>query len=164
MFGNKKEGNKASKNTPTATSSTINFLVKGTEIEGDVDAKSDIRIDGSIIGNLKCAAKVIIGAEGKVDGSIVCENAIIEGHFNGDITVSGLLSVKENAVLTGNVATNKLEVTPGAQFNGSCSMGNNAQKAIANGQARRKSATTRELNPKAAAENGKAAKLEKEAS
>ena len=164
MFSNKKDNNKEAKST-TNMHGTHNILGKGTEIEGKVTAKSDVRIDGTIVGHLTCSAKVIIGVQGKVKGEISCENAIIEGAFEGDIRVKGLLTLQETAVVTGNVITNKLSITAGAKFNGTCSMGSNAKKVSnPNGQANRKTAATRNFKPKAAAENGNMAQLEKEAS
>ncbi len=124
MFGSKKtEDNKtlSSPNNPNA----LNSLVKGTVIEGNIVAESDIRIDGTIKGNLICNAKVIIGPTGYIEGEIKCVNAIIEGKFEGTLRVSELLHVKETADVNGDIKTNKLMVQPGALFNVACNMTEN---------------------------------------
>ena len=76
----------SSKSSPSPSPSgghSLNSIVEGTNIEGTVNANSDIRVDGAIKGKLFCDAKVIIGPTGKVDGEIRCENAVIEGKFEG---------------------------------------------------------------------------------
>jgi cytoskeletal protein CcmA (bactofilin family) len=124
MFNNKKEVTQ-SKNSiiPTTTSHSLNTLVKGTIVEGTVKSESDIRIDGIIKGSLNCNAKVIIGPSGFIEGEVRCANAVIEGKFEGSLHVTELLNVRENAVVSGDVRTNKLIVQSGAVFNVDCKMG-----------------------------------------
>jgi len=125
MFGNKKDEGKT-KNTGLITpsgSNSLNSLVKGTTIEGTVRSESDIRIDGTIKGKLFCEAKIIIGPTGKVEGEINCSNAVIEGGFDGTIQVKDTLLIKEKAIITGDVTTDKLIVSSGAVFNVNCNMG-----------------------------------------
>jgi len=127
MFGNNNKTNTKSKptNSPGSTgSSGINTLVGGTNIEGTITAQNDIRIDGTVEGILKCSGKLIIGPDGTVDGEATCKNAVIEGKFEGILSVSEVLDVRENANVTGNIKTGKLLVQTGAVFNGNCDMGN----------------------------------------
>jgi cytoskeletal protein CcmA (bactofilin family) len=107
----------------------LNSLVKGTKVEGSISSDNDIRIDGTIVGTLNCKAKVIIGPTGVIEGDIKCENAVIEGRFEGNINVAQLLTVKETAEVHGDVNTNKLLVQSGAVFNVTCRMGANRSKA-----------------------------------
>ena len=127
MFGSKKnEATPASNNKssgPSSTSNALNSLVKGTKVEGTVSSESDIRIDGIIVGTLICKAKVIIGPTGAVEGDVQCENAVIEGRFEGNLKVNQLLTVKDTAEVHGDVNTNKLLVQSGATFNVTCRMG-----------------------------------------
>lgn len=127
MFGNK-ETKKDSQNMSKSSSSpsgsnSSNSLVAGTQLEGTVKADNDFRIDGTLKGNLICKGKVIIGPSGFVDGEIDCVNALVEGKFNGHLKVKELLSVKDNAKITGEIVTDKLVVQSGAIFNVKCQMG-----------------------------------------
>lgn len=129
MFGsnNSKEATSKSKaGTPSSPSSTsthsLNSLVLGTSVEGTIKADSDIRIDGSIKGKLFCDAKVIIGPTGVVEGEVKCQNAVIEGKFEGVLHVTELLNVRETAQISGDVTTGKLIIQSGAVFNVTCSM------------------------------------------
>ncbi|MDF1696536.1 MAG: polymer-forming cytoskeletal protein [Saprospiraceae bacterium] len=133
MFKNKSKENGSSSSSSSSSSSTsgsTNSIVSGTRIEGTINANSDIRIDGSLKGTLDCKGRVIIGPEGKVEGEINCQNAVVEGSFQGKINVKELLNVRENANIQGEVTTDKLLVQPGAIYNVSCSMGGQTIKAF----------------------------------
>ena len=127
MFGSKKETPASNKKTTVSSgsSNSLNSLVKGTKIEGTITSENDIRIDGIIEGTLTCKAKVIIGPTGVIKGDVKCENAVIEGRFEGNLSVTQLLTVKEAAEVHGDVITNKLLVQSGATFNVTCRMGDN---------------------------------------
>jgi len=98
--------------------------VLGTNIEGTVHAEKDIRIDGTMKGTLICKGKVIIGPTGTIIGDVQCENAVIEGTFDGILSVGEVLHVKETAKIEGDISTQKLIVQPGSIFNVKCKMGN----------------------------------------
>jgi cytoskeletal protein CcmA (bactofilin family) len=102
----------------------FNTLALGTVIEGNVRSASDIRVDGSIFGNLTCDAKVIIGPGGIIEGDVSCSSAHIEGKYKGKLTVGDMLNIRENAIVTGEIITQKLIVQAGASFNGTCVMKN----------------------------------------
>ena len=117
---------------PTSTSHSLNSLVQGTTVEGTVKSESDIRVDGTIKGNLHCKSKVIIGPTGKVEGEVRCENAVVEGQFEGTLLVEAALHVKETAKVTGEIAAGKLIVQPGATINGSFDMSGGRPKGSHN--------------------------------
>jgi cytoskeletal protein CcmA (bactofilin family) len=123
MFGSKNDEKNRKPVAAIASTTSVNTLVQGTRVEGNVTAESDFRIDGQLEGNLICQAKVIIGATGQVVGDIQCANAIIEGSFKGNLKVQEMLQVKETATVSGDVKTDKLMVHSGAIFNVTCGMG-----------------------------------------
>jgi cytoskeletal protein CcmA (bactofilin family) len=129
MFGNKTDKpNPANGTSPS--SNVSNSIVDGTKIEGNVFAANDIRIDGELIGKLDCKGRVIIGPQGRIEGDVHCQNAIIEGHFTGNVIVKELLTVKDTAVINGDIVTDKLMVQTGAVFNVTCSMGGQKLKPL----------------------------------
>lgn len=120
MFNNK-SGNDSSKGT--SGSGMPNHINSDTVIEGSIKAKGNLRIDGTLKGELECQGRVVIGATGSVHGEIRCENAEIEGSIKANVIVSELLSLKGTAKVQGDIVTKKLAIEPGASFSGSCSMG-----------------------------------------
>jgi len=135
MFGSKKTTDNNSNSYSSSSPNSINSLVNGTNVDGNITADNDIRIDGKLTGNLVCKGKVIIGSEGVVNGEIICQNALIEGTFDGLLKVKDTLIVKESARITGDVDTDKLNVDGGAVFNVNCKMGSGgAVKSIKSSQ------------------------------
>ena len=131
MFGSKENNNAAPAATSAGKSASPspagnNVLLKGTTVEGKIISEGDIRIDGVVRGSIDCKAKVVIGVTGVVDGDIACQNALIEGKFDGKLLVKEMLSLRGTAQVTGDVNTQKLVVEAGALFNVTCKMG--AQK------------------------------------
>ena len=104
-----------------------NRIVEGTVIKGDISSLADFRLDGSLIGNFNSKGKLVIGPAGSVIGEIICENADIEGKFDGKIKVSELLNLKGKANIKGNVFCGKLSVEPGVDFNATCVMETNTR-------------------------------------
>ncbi len=136
MFGKDNATNGSKKDTGTKTSvasaggHSLNSIVKGTAIEGTIKANSDIRVDGTIKGKLYCDSKVIIGPTGRVEGEVRCQNAVIEGKFEGVLEVKELLNIRETATVDGDVTTGKLIIQPGGIFNVTCKMGSGAKQTL----------------------------------
>jgi len=100
-----------------------NHINSDTVIEGNIKARGNLRIDGTLKGNLECQGRVVVGTSGVIDGDIRCENAEVEGSIKANITVTDLLTLKSTAKVQGDIVTKKLAIEPGATFTGSCSMG-----------------------------------------
>ncbi len=114
----------------TEATPAINLIGAGTEITGDVNSNGDIRIDGTLTGNLKTAGKVVIGETGKVNGEVNCKNSEVLGEVHGKIKVSELLSLKATAKIFGDIITKKLAIEPGSKFTGNCKMGEESFKNV----------------------------------
>jgi len=99
-----------------------NRIVEGTTITGDIISPADFRLDGHLVGNFQSNGKIVIGPAGSVKGDIVCQNADIEGQFEGRIEVMELLNVKTHSSINGDVFCGKLGVEPGADFSATCVM------------------------------------------
>jgi len=103
----------------------INLISNGTEITGDVKSNGDIRVDGTLTGTLDTKGKVVIGTTGKVNGEVICKNSEVSGAVEGKISVSQLLILKASSKISGDIATSKLSIEPGAIFTGNCKMSDN---------------------------------------
>jgi len=115
-----------------ADNTTINLISIGTEITGDVKSNGDIRIDGSLTGNLSTKGKVVIGPTGKIKGEVFCKNSEVSGLVEGKISVSQLLNLKASSKIIGDIVTSKLAIEPGAVFTGTCNMSDSEQNGGSN--------------------------------
>lgn len=125
MFSEKKEKKKIVE--PSATQNRIN---EGTKIKGDISSTGFFRIDGSVEGNVKTPSKVVLGKMGVIIGTLTCESADIEGRFEGNLQVSGTLTLRSTAVIDGDVIVGKLAVETGATLNASCVMQDSKPKKL----------------------------------
>ncbi|HMH34117.1 MAG TPA: polymer-forming cytoskeletal protein [Puia sp.] len=105
---------------PASTSTSL--IGAGTSLKGDISSNGDLRIDGTLVGNIHCTAKVVIGANGVVEGDISGQQADIMGKVSGTIKVKDLLQLKANCAVNGNLYAAKLQIEPAASFNGQCHM------------------------------------------
>lgn len=103
-------------------SNNINLIGLGTEIHGDIICGGDLRIDGTLVGNINAKGKVVIGETGKIKGEVTCKNTDVSGTVDGKLIVAELLSLKVTARVIGDMVTNRLAVEPGSTFTGYCNM------------------------------------------
>ncbi len=110
--------------TPTDSPDRLNVIVEGSKVIGDIITESNLRIDGEVLGNVTSASKVVIGVNGKVKGNLASKDADIEGYVEGIIKTENLLALRNNANVTGEITTAKIQVDEGANFSGNCKMSN----------------------------------------
>lgn len=115
--------NNKNKRLEEELSNSNNAVGKGTRIAGDTSSYGNIRIDGEIKGNVTSKSKVVLGETALIEGNVVAQNAEVAGEISGVIEVAELLILKPSAVINGDIVTNKLQIEPGATFNGGCKMG-----------------------------------------
>ncbi|MCU0353556.1 MAG: polymer-forming cytoskeletal protein [Cytophagales bacterium] len=121
MFNRNREAQEAMELSNTSTQ-----IMKGTTIEGNVDTYGNLRIEGKVVGNIKCKTKIALGESSYIEGNIVAQNAEIAGEVKGTVEVSDILSLKATANISGDIVTGKLIVEAGAVWNGTIKMGTSA--------------------------------------
>lgn len=126
MFNKEKNSSSAEKNYPGSAT----LISSGTILKGDVKSDNDLRIDGTIHGNVYSTAKIIVGPTGYVEGNIEGANADITGKVSGNVSVKELLQLKAEGNVNGNIIAAKLQIDPTAVFNGKCQMAANAGSVV----------------------------------
>jgi cytoskeletal protein CcmA (bactofilin family) len=110
--------------------SGASIIAAGTTLKGDINSSGDIRIDGTLQGNIQSTAKVVIGANGVVEGDISGQQADIMGKITGTIKVKELLQLKGGSNVSGNIYAAKLQIETSANFNGQCHMTTNTPAPV----------------------------------
>ena len=115
-----------SKSSNEETTSASNSIIgAGTTITGNIDTNGDLRIDGTLKGNVFSKAKVLIGQEGCVEGNVYCRQADIMGQVTGNLTTTDLLQLKGKAAVAGDIQAAKFFIESTVNYNGQCQMGAN---------------------------------------
>lgn len=95
---------------------------KDTIINGTMESKGILRVDGKLQGELTTSGDVIVAEGGQVEAGIKARNISIAGTVNGNIDASGLLEILPTGKLFGDIKVAKLAIGDGAVFRGACEM------------------------------------------
>ena len=127
MFGNKTKQNQKNNKTESTPSSkgegTTCIIASGTRIEGKFSTTEDVRLDGTVVGEVKCEKRVVMGQTGKVEGNVITVDSAVRGMVKGEIKVSGTLHLHETAKIDGTIIARKMVVDSGASYSGDCRVG-----------------------------------------
>jgi cytoskeletal protein CcmA (bactofilin family) len=107
-----------SDSTEKFISNSATLISAGTVLKGDVQSDNDLRIDGTIHGNVTSNAKIVVGPTGFVEGNIQGIQADITGKVTGNINVKEQAQLRVKSNVQGNITAISLQVESGATFNG----------------------------------------------
>ena len=128
LFGTSKDKEQPMAKQVSATAQNqVNIIAEGTVFEGTLQADSDVRVSGRIIGKLEVKGRAVVAPEGTVEGEVTSNNANIAGTVLGDLIVAERLLLGSSARVEGTIKTARLIVEEGATFNGECQMGQPGQ-------------------------------------
>lgn len=123
-----KQEDKKMKKSVEENVTSFSLINASTRFVGEINSDADLRIDGTVEGNINSKAKLILGPTAVIKGNITCQNADISCQVVGTIIVEDLTKLNSNAIIKGDIYTKKLVVENGALFNGKCEMGGVAPK------------------------------------
>lgn len=100
---------------------SINTLIgNGTAISGDIKINGFVRIDGDIDGNVETDGNIILSENAKIRGNITSKSIIVGGIILGNIHAYDNVKLLPEAVVIGDIITQKLQVEEKASFHGHC--------------------------------------------
>ena len=101
------------------------LIAEGVEITGDVVFTGGMRIDGRVNGNVmgrsldgKAPALLVLSDKGRIEGSVRCGDAVINGAVVGDLEVEHLLELQSEARVSGTIRYRQLQLDVGAAVQG----------------------------------------------
>ena len=99
------------------------IIAEGTTIEGTIKCSKGIRLDGKVVGDVVCDQRFVMGNSGKIEGTVNCNESVISGKIEGEISVKGLLHLLGTAFIKGKIMASKMIVDEGAKYSGECLIG-----------------------------------------
>lgn len=90
---------------------------------GQLYVEGDLRLGGSVEGQVEATGDVDVAQEANVKASVVGHGVSISGKVDGAVTAKDKLVVSRSGSLTGNVKVARLVIQDGARFSGNVSMG-----------------------------------------
>ncbi|RKM60511.1 polymer-forming cytoskeletal protein [Butyrivibrio sp. CB08] len=118
MFGNKKDAT-----LDPALEQVGTIIGPGAVLDGPLTTKDSTRIDGTIKGNVTISGALIVGQEGKINGTVSAMNVYIAGEVNGNITApQGKIEISDTGKVIGDVTCKGIIIDENAVFSGQCDM------------------------------------------
>jgi cytoskeletal protein CcmA (bactofilin family) len=99
------------------------YISTESVITGDLQTKSNIKIDGRVQGNVNATGNVQVGGSALVEGNVTGADVQIAGIVNGNVSATGGLVLFGSAKLSGDVKAASMEVEKGASYKGSMAIG-----------------------------------------
>lgn len=97
-------------------SATFSVLGADLAITGDIQASADLHVDGTVAGDIVCAA-LVQGESSTITGGVTAETARLAGRITGSITVRELVILR-TARIDGDVHYDALTIEQGAVVEG----------------------------------------------
>jgi len=116
----------------------------GIELKGEISNCAALVVEGNVEATLD-GEGLEISQRGVFNGTARVDSADIQGHFEGDLTVSGLLRIENGGSVSGKVRYGRIEVVAGGELSGEIS------KVIAEEEASTRTASA-EASPVAVAD------------
>ncbi len=94
------------------------FSVIGTDvtITGNIGAQADLHIDGTVEGDIACAA-LVQGETSRIKGSVTADSARLSGTIDGSISARELV-IERTAHVIGDVSYETISIAPGGRVEG----------------------------------------------
>jgi cytoskeletal protein CcmA (bactofilin family) len=95
---------------------------------GTLAVKGSLRVEGVFEGDISDAVDVEVGARGRILGNVAAERVTVAGEVVGNIVAAASVELLATARLAGDIRAPKLRIDEGAYFDGTCAMGDGADK------------------------------------
>ena len=89
----------------------------GVNIKGEITDADLVQIDGSADVTM-VTDNLMVGSGGDLKGVVTSHNAEIWGNLDGDLKISGTLTIQEQGTVSGNIEYENLQVKLGGQISG----------------------------------------------
>jgi cytoskeletal protein CcmA (bactofilin family) len=98
------------------------LIAAGVEIIGDVVVTDGVRVDGlvqgSVLSKKDAKALLVLSDQGRINGCVKVQDAVINGAICGDVEVEDFLELQAGARITGNIRYRRLQMECGARVEG----------------------------------------------
>ena len=124
MFGDKKITQKpvtpsvAVSARPAQPVTLLTVVGDNARMEGKFDITDSIQIECEVLGEVNVGGKLVIGEKGVVNANVQTVDAIIMGHYEGNMIATGDVEITETGRVSGNIHTDSLVISKGGFFNG----------------------------------------------
>jgi len=103
---------------PTVPTGALSIIGAGMTVRGDLDANGVVKIEGTVDGNVRAAAQVLVAKGGSVQGDVDTTEAVVGGVVSGAIRARDRVEIQSGASVHGDITTRRIAVAEGGTLNG----------------------------------------------
>src|SRR5258705_9765453 len=114
---------------PDTARGEMTLIGKSVVIKGELSCSEDLYIDGQVEGTINPKGnRLTIGPNGRVKGNVNTCTVVVQGKLEGNIQASDRVDLKQSAIVTGDIATQRISIDEGAFFKGGFNIQQEAPK------------------------------------
>jgi len=106
-----------------------NVLSKSVSINGKINLKGDIAIDGNIDGEINTKGVVTINQNAVINATIKAGTIVVHGKINGNLDAAERIEILRTAEVRGDIRAALLKVEAGAVFVGGSEIGDHKKSS-----------------------------------
>ena len=104
---------------PGTARGEMTLIGKSVVIKGELSCSEDLYIDGQVEGTIDPKGnRLTIGPNGRVKANVNACAVVVQGKLEGNIQASDRVDLKQSAIVTGDIATQRISIDEGAYFKG----------------------------------------------
>lgn len=128
MFGNTKKVQATPQ--PALNGKPETIVGANTTFVGSIKTDGNVRIDGTIEGDIEILGNLIVGETGRVIATVKAQNVHVSGAVKGEITAVEQLEISPSGKVWGDIITAALHIEPGGLFRGQSAMQTNIDEPL----------------------------------
>ncbi len=103
-------------------------------IKGELSCGEDLYVDDQVEGLIDPKGnRLTVGPNGRVKANVNASAVVVQGKLEGNIRASDRVDLKQSAVVTGDIAAQRISIDEGAYFKGRVNIQREALKKEASG-------------------------------
>ena len=104
--------------SPSVAEQGESLLGRGVRVRGRVNGDGDLRVEGSVEGELVISGGLTIEEGASVKGDVGASSVVVAGVLAGDVDSRGPVVIRATAKVEGNLGAAEVSIEEGASFAG----------------------------------------------
>lgn len=92
----------------------VSRVADGAVVTGDIETEGNLRVEGTVRGDIDGGGVVTIAEGGEVRGNVSAERLVVAGRVEGELNASGEITVGETADVAGELTAPLTAIEEGA--------------------------------------------------
>ncbi len=114
---------------PDALRGETTVIGKSIVIKGELSCSEDLYVDGQVEGAIDPKGnRLTVGPNGRVKANVNASVVVVQGKLDGNVQASDRVDLKQSAVVTGDIAAQRISIDEGAYFKGRVNIQTEAPK------------------------------------